>query len=714
MTFPLPVRWDTPRTMSAMTSSLPAVVDLRWTSSGDLLLNWAEAPGARNKPVGRAEIARLQVLVDEVGFSESRREGVAILATRTRLSEALFELLDGAERALGQRIGHAEAEGRPLDVVVRALSDDPRALARHPAVGLRWELFAGKRLVEAVQRAGERLREVEEKSPSVSEHAWATLQLVSSSAAGFLVGEGEAPLSERVARDTVYKILGRRMRVLETGFVGRRRLLQRLLRVLLRGEDASQGGARKVAGACVWGMKGVGKSCAVGRVLERAKQRSPELRVAVLHGMIDERGVLEAFQEAATAGGWDETAMRLLDRTDAVVIDRVRRVMEHWRGQPLAIVLDDFEQNLERRTDGLQQVKPEAADLIEALLPVCATGKPKMLITSTASFEGPGTARGELTFVRLGGIEKGALRKLWRRGHDAKELAGVTQGTWEALAERLGRNARVLAWARALCAGKTDEELTRVAAEAAKALPVWGPGDAESEEKQAELAEMFLRHMAYEQAREAVGEAALAFVKRARVFEEVVPKEAFGALVEGLDVELDRELEVLASHGLLEVGELDGAPAYRVSPLVEPRLDVADAARWHEAASAAWEALAVKARPRRPRDRARPRPLPRPHPRSPPPRARQAARRARPRGALMSQPPYPAPLACSEPPLGAQATQWLGHSPPPPVAAHLAVCAACRLERAAFARLDEHALPPSPELRARLRKLVQRRFPACG
>src|SRR5262245_31802750 len=163
------------------------------------------------------------------------------------------------------------------------------------------------------------------------------------------------------------------MRVLMTGFVGRRRVVQRLLRVLLRGQDVKREGTSDVAGACVFGMKGVGKSCAVGRALERAKQGAPELVVVVVHGEIDERGVLEAFQEGIATSGGDEVAEQLLARVDEPVVRRVRRVMEHWRRQPAAIVLDDFEQNLEQRSDGPWLVKPEAAALLEALLPTCTT-----------------------------------------------------------------------------------------------------------------------------------------------------------------------------------------------------------------------------------------------------------------------------------------------------------------------------------------------------
>jgi hypothetical protein len=77
----------------------------------------------------------------------------------------------------------------------------------------------------------------------------------------------------------------------------------------------------------------------------------------------------------------------------------------------------------------------------------------------------------------------------------------------------------------------------------------------------------------------------------------------------------------------------------------------------------------------------------------------------------MSGSPYPAPAACVEPSLGAEATQALGRAPSAQVVAHLAVCPACRLERTAFDGTQASAVPPEPGLRARLRRLTLDRLP---
>lgn len=72
----------------------------------------------------------------------------------------------------------------------------------------------------------------------------------------------------------------------------------------------------------------------------------------------------------------------------------------------------------------------------------------------------------------------------------------------------------------------------------------------------------------------------------------------------------------------------------------------------------------------------------------------------------MTRSPYPAPPVCTDPAIGAAVTQALGRRPPPPVASHLASCLACRIQRAAFNRLDEDAAAPSLALRARVRRRV--------
>ena len=76
----------------------------------------------------------------------------------------------------------------------------------------------------------------------------------------------------------------------------------------------------------------------------------------------------------------------------------------------------------------------------------------------------------------------------------------------------------------------------------------------------------------------------------------------------------------------------------------------------------------------------------------------------------MNRQPYPAPLACKDPRLGARAAQVLGRAPPPSVTAHLASCTACYIQRVTYSGLDARAVPPSPVLRDRLCRAARERF----
>lgn len=78
----------------------------------------------------------------------------------------------------------------------------------------------------------------------------------------------------------------------------------------------------------------------------------------------------------------------------------------------------------------------------------------------------------------------------------------------------------------------------------------------------------------------------------------------------------------------------------------------------------------------------------------------------------MTRPPYPAPVVCADPTLGAQASQALGRVPSAIVAAHLVACPACRVQRTAFRGLDDPDVVALPlDVREALRRTVRDRFP---
>ncbi len=464
----------------------------------------------------------------------------------------------------------------------RPVRDDLATLA---TTELYARLSRGATPTEAVAAARARLHEADSGDPSPS-LTWGTLHFLATDAAGFRVDvKGKAPLDAGVSEGAdLYRFLGTRgqMRVLERGFVGRRRPLQRILGILRHGKDGEQA----VAGTAIIGMKGMGKSCLAGRALVRHKDNRSDLEMVVLHGVLDEAELHDQLDRLA--GRWDDDRARRIIGNGAPMVRRLRDLLEGpWARKNLVFVLDDFEQNLEVRGSDRALLSAAAAPIIQLLVEACRAHWPKLLITTTASFEVVGGPSDAIVEIAIGAFDPAAVRKLWTRGAQ-KELASIAPSTWSTLADTLGRNPRVLDWARALIGGRTPAQVGALAKAAGEQL-TWRSGEAPDEAQQAELVRLFVRHLALEEAKAKVSEDALEFVKRARVYESPVPLVAFEGLTEGLEIELGRDVVGLQNLGLLEVGEVDGVRAYRVSPLVEPRFEVEEMERWHGVAAEYWE-----------------------------------------------------------------------------------------------------------------------------
>ncbi|MBI5851364.1 MAG: tetratricopeptide repeat protein [Planctomycetes bacterium] len=450
------------------------------------------------------------------------------------------------------------------------------------------QLATGHALPEAAAFARRELADTDAKRHAPARtHGWSTMHLATGEAAGFALDVGVPPPEAGLAPPTeIYKFLGDgRMRVLQQGFVGRRRALQRLIRILRHGKD----GDATRAGAVVIGMKGVGKSCLAGRAIDRHGQDSGELALLVLHGALDDATVLEHARRCAVASG-DREAEKVLENVNEPVERRIERLLlGRWSKRALVVVLDDFEKNLELCPDGLARLSPFAAPLLGTLLPACRTAKAKVLITSTVDFELAPQLQGSLSAIELGPLEPSDVRKLWTRGRET-DLRDVSPAQWDALAERLGRNARILDWARILLGGRSSREIEDLVAKAQAELPVWreGAGDVDA---QTRLVELFLFHSALDRAQAEAHPDVRVFLERARVYELAVPIEALLPMGDGLQLDLRREIPALANVGLLEFGSFEGGRGYRVSPLVVAELAVADAERWHRAAAQYFEGV---------------------------------------------------------------------------------------------------------------------------
>ncbi|WP_224365496.1 tetratricopeptide repeat protein [Hyalangium versicolor] len=457
-------------------------------------------------------------------------------------------------------------------------------LARTAVAQLYDRLCHGEGPAQAVARARQSLRAEDSRRPDPGQtHTWASLQYLTTQPAGFALDLSAPPATEESpTREMVYTTLGRRMRVLKEGFVGRRRELQTLGRILWQGHWAAPGQApHPVAGALVTGMKGQGKSCLVGRAIQRFSQEAGELAMVVFHGKLNAIELLDTFRQEASQAK-DLAATALLDDTVLSLPRRLELLLSHhWRKRPMVVVLDDFEQNLEISGQGEARLHTFASELLGALVPACRGAQPKVLLTTTTLFPLPPGCEEALVKVPLGALEKSSINKLLLR-----ELKGDSK-LWAELCERLGRNARVLEWTRQLITGKTSSEVRRMLGRTDQELQDW-QGKVPDSEKQDELAALFLKHIALEEARTQVGPDAETFVARARVYEVPVPVEALSRLTEGLTVSLGRDLVPLTNLGLLEVGSEEGQEVYRVSPLVKKKFDAPDGQRWHGIAAEFW------------------------------------------------------------------------------------------------------------------------------
>ncbi|WP_203728523.1 CHAT domain-containing protein [Paractinoplanes durhamensis] len=184
-------------------------------------------------------------------------------------------------------------------------------------------------------------------------------------------------------------------------FVGRRRVIQRCLRVLRK-----TGGPEALA---LQGMGGLGKSSLASRLLERM----PTHQRAVWYGRVD----LTKFRELTTKVTFSSVeeqieAAKLLDNEQASLAVRLRLLL-HVDGPlgqiPCLFVFDDFEEGNLTERDGGQVLSAEMAELLPALLKaIRETGsESRVIITSRYRFPAPpGTTVAVESLETLTGIEQ--------------------------------------------------------------------------------------------------------------------------------------------------------------------------------------------------------------------------------------------------------------------------------------------------------------------
>jgi tetratricopeptide (TPR) repeat protein len=161
-------------------------------------------------------------------------------------------------------------------------------------------------------------------------------------------------------RKTTYTYLkDSNVRVLESGFVGRRRDIQKGVRVL-RGDFSPDENVRY--GLLIRGPAGVGKSCLAGKLIERFKDKE----LIVIHGKVKYAPLFEKLDKLFEKKGIESARKVLMSDREPD-----KRLMELFRlvftELPVIFYFDDFEQNLIRYGDKYV-VSPESVDMMRAIL----------------------------------------------------------------------------------------------------------------------------------------------------------------------------------------------------------------------------------------------------------------------------------------------------------------------------------------------------------
>ena len=244
-------------------------------------------------------------------------------------------------------------------------------------------------------------------------------------------------------------------------FVGRRTELRRCPERLLADERC---------GLVVHGIGGIGKTSLASEIIARVVERAPERVPAIVHGQLRVESLIGAIVDAARRRlliqrrltGDAARALELAAGQEQPWRQRMTALREHvFEALPLLVVLDNFEDNLER-PDGVGPVAGELAELLTSI--ARDPGALRLLITSRFAFTLPGGAERCLEFAPLGALSEAETRKLvWA----LPGLDQLAEHEVEQLWRLVGGHPRSLEYVDALLSGghgrfaDIDDRLTR-------------------------------------------------------------------------------------------------------------------------------------------------------------------------------------------------------------------------------------------------------------
>ncbi|MFP5269157.1 CHAT domain-containing protein [Coleofasciculus sp.] len=325
-------------------------------------------------------------------------------------------------------------------------------------------------------------------------------------------------------------------------FVGRRRVLQRCLRIL-----RSTGNL----GVLMYGLGGVGKSTVAARLLERLVGYD---RIVVYRGL-DEDKLVRLFSEQCTS----EAGLEIL-QGKLPLMQRLTKFFQVGLNQPqqrFVLVLDDFEANLEVRGDGVAVLKPQVVDVLQALLKAMVNSKlpHRVIITSRYEFRlGDAMVNRRLHREPLAGLQGADLAKKYTRLAAFSRESPVEGAIQEKAKQVADGNPRLLEWLNQILENEqVDGEVILQ----------------QMQGKAAEFRESILAEELLKQQPSGVRQ----ILGIGLVYELPVPYPAMEAVCQRIG-NFDNGVQRAKSLGLLEVSEFQGEESYRVSRILAPLLEI--------------------------------------------------------------------------------------------------------------------------------------------
>ncbi|PXF53672.1 MAG: hypothetical protein C4B56_02030 [Candidatus Methanophagaceae archaeon] len=344
-------------TIFEVTRDLPVEIDVEDTGSLEGLGEWL----ATNKYdvvhiTGHADI-------DKEGnpfFWMEDEEGLSVQVTPLQLWEKLRLNMPRLVFLSGCRTGEAPEH-------VAALSFAHHLVAGHVSTVIGWGLpvsdtgarCAAKTLYFDLSRGEDILNAVLRTRSELFKHYpgdWSLLRLFSDGTPLDvpLVQRGQKKRPKLRALQYAY-LVNSQVKVLERGFIGRRRQIQQGLRCLRK--DTNK------VGLLLHGTGGLGKSCLAGKFCERLKDHV----LIIVHGKLNAVTFREALKDGFIRARDDE-GLKILEEHEEIPYIIRWLCSSSFQNRPYLIVLDDFEKNMPEAEEGVIEISPEAVPILETLL----------------------------------------------------------------------------------------------------------------------------------------------------------------------------------------------------------------------------------------------------------------------------------------------------------------------------------------------------------